>query len=71
MKTLATSIAITVTGLILIGLFHASGGHVDSEGVLQELFYLLPIGHLLVITGGMATLVGLIREALARVAQPA
>ena len=45
-----------VLGLVCFIIKANSVEYVDSNGILHENFYLLPIGYLLVITGAVASL---------------
>ena len=60
MKTIMTSAGVLLLGLALIMVFHM----IDGEGATAQPSFLLPVGHLLAILGGMSTFVALIREAM-------
>lgn len=60
MKTIMTSTGIFLFGLALIIVFHM----IDGDGATAQPSFLLPVGHLLAILGGMSTFVALIREAM-------
>ncbi|MCF6302145.1 MAG: DUF3955 domain-containing protein [Devosiaceae bacterium] len=50
-KTLFTFIIIGILGIFSAVLFNLLGSTVDSEGFLQEPFYLVPLAYILVLIG--------------------
>lgn len=59
-------VLVATVGLVCLLAFRLLGSSVGPDGFIQEPFGLLPIGYLLVLVGGVATCIGLIRLFIAK-----
>ncbi len=59
-KLTLISIVLLGLGLALWAGYAAQGSYVDEDGILQELFHLLALGWLFILTGGVALIAALV-----------
>lgn len=55
-------VLLVVLGFIALITFRLVGSSIDADGILRELFALLPIGFLLVLVGCVTALIGWIKR---------
>lgn len=56
------TVGLIAMGLICFGIFAAMGSTIDSEGILHEPFFLIPVGYLFILSGLISGAIYLIKN---------